>query len=59
MVTFFVIFIVLIALNAALLITSSISARSAATGAAKSTPAANEIKIYPIDLLPSDYKKAI
>jgi hypothetical protein len=59
MVTFFVIFIVLIALNAALLITSSISARSEATGAVKSNPASNEIKIYPINLLPSDYKKAI
>lgn len=59
MVTFFVIFIVLIVLNAAMLITSSISARNAAMRSTKNIPLDNEIKIYPIDQLPSNYKKAI
>ncbi len=59
MVTFFVIFIVLIVLNAAMLITSSISARRAELRFSKNIPLENEIKIYPIDLLPSNYKKAI
>lgn len=59
MVTFFVIFIVLIVLNAAMLITSSIRARNAAMRLTKNVQPDNEIKIYPIDQLPSNYKKAI
>lgn len=59
MVTFFVIFAVLIVLNAAMLITSSISARKAETRFTKNIRRENEIKIYPIDLVPSNYKKAI
>jgi hypothetical protein len=59
MVTFFVIFFVLVVVNAVLLIDSSISARTRATGASSATPNKSEIKIYPIDLQHSKYKKAI
>lgn len=59
MVTFFVIFIVLIVLNAAMLLTSSIRARNAALRSTKNVQLDNEIKIYPIEQLPSNYKKAI
>lgn len=59
MVTFFVIFFVLILVNAALLFHSSLSTRNRAAGRAKSVTEQPEIKIYPIDLLPSNYKKAI
>lgn len=59
MVTFFVIFFVLILVNAALLFHSSLSSRSRATGRAKSVAEQPEIKIYPMDLRSSSYKKAI
>lgn len=59
MVTFFVILFVLVVVNAALLVDSSISARNRATGATPSIPDQPEIKIYPIDLQNSSYKKAI
>lgn len=59
MVTFFVIFVGLIVVNAGLLISSSLSNRKVAFRRSKQVPASPEIKIYPIDLLPSDYKKAI
>ena len=59
MVTFFVIFVVLIVVNAGLLISSSLSNRKVAYHKTKRVPTNPEIKIYPMDLLPSDYKKAI
>jgi len=59
MTTFFVIFFVLVLVNAALLIHSSMFANGAVSRQTKPISAKPEIKIYPIDLLPADYKKAI
>lgn len=59
MVTFFVVFSFLILLNAALLIHSSFSARSRAAETENPFTKQPAIKIYPIDLLTSGYKKAI
>jgi hypothetical protein len=59
MVTFFVIIAVLLILNAALLIHSSIWASTRAGRTENSITEEPAIKIYPIDLLTSGYKKAI
>ncbi len=58
MVTFFAIFSFLVVLNVALLVHSSLFARTSSIKPAKSTDRP-EIKIYPLDLLGSSYKKAI
>jgi hypothetical protein len=59
MVTFFVIISVLLILNVALLIHSNMWAASRAGRTDKSITKEPAIKIYPIDLLTSGYKKAI
>ena len=59
MVTFFVIISVLLILNVALLIHSNIWASTKAGRVDKSITKEPAIKIYPIDLLTSGYKKAI
>lgn len=58
MVTFFTIFIILIVVNAGLLIHSSMTALRKSRSNRPLSPS-TEIKIYPLDLLSSDYKKAI
>ncbi|TDQ29180.1 hypothetical protein CLV82_2634 [Zeaxanthinibacter enoshimensis] len=58
MVTFFAIFSCLVVFNVALLVHSSLYARTRSPRPAKSTDRP-EIKIYPLDLLASSYKKAI
>ena len=59
MVTFFVIISVLLIFNVALLVHSSIWASTRAGRTDKSITKEPAIKIYPIDLLTSGYKKAI
>ena len=59
MTTFFVIFSVLVLVNAALLLHSSITARNSARKAAKHIAEQTRVKIYQIDLHTSNYKKAI
>jgi hypothetical protein len=59
MVTFFVIISVLLMLNVALLIHSNIWASTKAERIDKNITKEPAIKIYPIDLLTSGYKKAI
>ena len=58
MVTFFTIFIVLIAVNAFLLL---FSARNSSMGSADTNASkeSHSTKIYPLDLEPSKFKKAI
>ena len=53
------IFFILVIVNAAMLIDSSISASNRTTRATPPAPNKSDIKIYPIDLQQSKYKKAI
>lgn len=59
MTTFFVIFFVLILVNAALLLHSSFYSRGSKNKVADNIDKQPDIKVYPIDMIPSDYKKAI
>ena len=59
MVTFFVIISVLLILNVAMLIHSNMWASSRVGRTDKNITKEPAIKIYPIDLLTSGYKKAI
>jgi len=59
MTLFFVIFFVLVAVNAAMLVYSSLSFRSRRPRETKAISKKPEIKIYPIDLSASNFKKAI
>ncbi len=59
MTTFFVIFFVLILVNAALLFHSSFLTQGGGNKEANHIDKQPDIKVYPIDMIPSDYKKAI
>jgi len=59
MTTFLTIFFVLIFLNAALLFFSTTSAGKRVSKLRKSISDQSLTKIYPLDLNPSEYKKAI
>ena len=59
MVTFFIIFSILVLINAALLIFSALQAEPKVSRPKKGISETAPTKIYPLDLISSKYKKAI
>lgn len=59
MVTFFTILLILVVLNLALLIFTAVDAGQKVSQLSKRISQASTADIYPFDLIPSKYKKAI
>jgi hypothetical protein len=59
MVTFFIILFLLVALNIALLVFSALDAGQRVSQLTKRISEASTVDIFPFDLLPNKYKKAI